>query len=242
MPRGAPDYSNVNAANPLHRLDDMAELAARLKSAVCYDRAGRVVSVWDFQHGLQGTTFGVDASPSAGSLVSSRSATGYFSIKLDPSDTEGSYVEWRGQAYYVPVGKTGLEVSISPDTDFDYLRIILWPYSGSNILQAIVRYYVAEEEWRVKDADAGYVTVLSDYKLQQGPAAWHPFKMVIDTDTKAYVRMSIDDQVVDLSDYTIPEVADTGLAQLAFGVTVYGEGANHAPCYFDKFIVTQNEP
>jgi hypothetical protein len=220
----------------------MAELAARLKSAVCYDRAGQVVSLWDFQHGLQGTTFGVDAAPSAGSLVSSRSVSGYFSIKLDPSDAEGSYVEWRGQAYYVPAGKMGLEVSISPDTDFDYIRMILWPYSGANILQATIRYYAEEEEWRVKDADAGYVVVLSDYKLQQGAAAWHPFKMVIDTDTKAYVRMSIDDQVIDLSAYTILEVADPGLAQLAFGVTTYGEPDNHAPCYFDRFIITQNEP
>lgn len=242
MPRGAPDYSNSRTAAPLHRLDDMSELAARLKSVMTYDRGGQVVSIWDFQHGLQGTTFGTGGASSEGSLSSSRSASGSFSIKLDPDDSEGAYVEWRGQAYYVPEGNLGLEVSISPDTDFDYIRMILWPYSGSAYLLAVVRYYAAEEEWKVRDANAGYVTVLSDYKLQQGPSAWHPFKMVIDTESKAYVRMSIDDNVVDLSDYTIKEVADPGLAQLAFGVAVYGEAANHAACYFDKFIITQNEP
>jgi len=242
MPRGAPDYSNIRAGEPLHRLDDMAELAARLGAPTIFDRAGDVVWLQSFEHGLQGGTFGTDAAPSAGSLVVDKAIDGAFSIKLDPSSTPNSYVEYRPLVYFFPTGKTGFEVSLSPDADFYFVRFSILAYDGQYQLAANVRYYPDGGLWRVADGNGVYHTVLSSVELQTGPTAWHPFKLVIDTETEKYVRFQIDRFVTDLSDYDLRKSSNTSLAQLEVGVTVFGSASAHAACYFDRFIVTQNEP
>jgi len=53
MPHGAPDWSNVVKYEKVHRLDDMAELVARLGSLVIYDRRGDLVWCDSFEYGLQ---------------------------------------------------------------------------------------------------------------------------------------------------------------------------------------------
>lgn len=242
MARGAPDYSNVRAASPLHRLDDMAELAARQGCPSIYDRPGNVVWMQSFESGLQGSTFGTSGAGSSGSLVSSRSIHGAFCIELDPGNVSGNYAEWRSLVHYFPVGKTGYEVSLSLDTNSEEVWLYILAYDGENVLKARIVYYPANGNWDVRKDDGSLATVLTGVKLQQGPTGWHPFKLVIDTEDEVYVRFQIDKHVVDLSDYAIGKSANTALAQLEVGATVYGDADTHAACFFDRFIVTQNEP
>jgi len=242
MSRGAPDYSNVRAYGPLHRLDDMAELAARLGCPTIYDRPGNVVWMQSFESGLQGSFFSTAGAGSSGSLVSSRSIHGAFCIELDPGNVAGNYAEWRSLVYFFPVGKTGFEVSLSPDTDFEEIWLYALAYDSNYLYRSVITYYPATGNWDVYDEDGVDQTVLTGVKLQQGPTAWHPFKLVIDTENEKYVRFQIDQHVVDLSSYGLNKTADTSLGQLVVGVTVFGDADTHAACCLDRFIVTQNEP
>ena len=242
MPRGAPDYSNVTGGEPAAGFYDRGEMAARLGSPVVYDKAGILVWYTDFEHGLQGITFGVDHADSVGSLTAERACHGAFSIKLDPRDAVDSYVEWRRIAYFLPVGNIGFELSLSLEPKPDNFHFIIKSRDGAYVLNARMNYYTATGNWEIRKADGTYVTILTGFELQYGVGSWHPIKLVIDTKNEKYVRALIGRNVIDLSDYGVEKAEDDTLAQLEVGVAVYGSAAAHAPVYVDSVIVTQNEP
>ena len=242
MPRGAPDYSNVRVDQPLGRLYDQGEMAARMGSPVVYDKAGILVWYTDFEHGLQGTVFGVDTEDSKGSLCSSQSHHGSFSIKLDPSDDEGSYVEYRRLAYFLPAGSVGFEVALAMDERPDNFHFIIKLYDGTYSLGARMNYYTETGNWEIRKADGTYYTFLSGFKLQYGPTSWHPIKLVIDTTKEKYVRALIGRHNIRLTDYGILKTEDDSLAQLEVGIACYGSSEAHAPAYVDGVIITQQEP
>ena len=242
MPRGAPDYSNVNIDQPLHRLDDMGELCARLGSPNVYDRSGRTIWMTSFEYGLQGTFFGVDHVDSKGSLSSARAFNGAFSIKLDPRGVDESYVNWSRILHFVMAGNVGAEFAMSLDSHPDVFKAYVFYHDETEITEASLHYYPATGLWRVIEDGPAWVVVLEDFKLQTGPAAWHPIKLVLDLDKKEYVRAQIAQHVVDLSGHLIPHGGTPDAGQMEIRLQCGGSEAAHAPVYLDGIIVTQGEP
>lgn len=242
MPRGAPDYSNVRAYGPLHRLDDQAELAARLGSPVLYSRSGSVVWMTDFERGLQGSTFGTDGAPSAGSLSTARANLGAFSIMLDPQGVADSYVEYGRVVHFVPVGKLSLEASVSTDSDPYGLRLKMFYFTGTTQYYGGLHYDPATGDWKVRNAANAWPVVLEDFKIQQGAGAWTPIKLVVDVENEVYVRAEIAKHFVDLSSHSMYQEASTNNGQLDIRVIAYGSVASHAAVWADGIIVSQNEP
>ena len=242
MVRTAPDYSNVRVGQPLHRLDDQAELAARLGSPVTYDRTGSVIWYTDFEHGLQGSEFGVDHPDSKGQLTSNRAYRGSFSCMLNPREVAGSYVNWGRVIHFLQKGPIAVEMSVSTDADPDAIRLTMYYFDGNRVLTGLVHYQTDGGYWKIITKDIPWVTVLEGVELQQGPAAWHPVKLVIDTEKKAYVRLLVANVVVDLTEHKLTDNPSEALGQLEFRVNVYGSETRHAAGYIDSVIVTQNEP
>ena len=242
MPRGAPDYSNVRVDQPLGRLYDIGEMAARMGSPVVYDKAGIVIWYTDFEHGLQGSVFGVDHTDSVGSLTASRSYRGSFSCMFNPRSAANSYVNWGRIIHYLPLGPVAAEIHLSTDTDPDAVQLKLIYRDGSRALTGLIYYQTDGGYWKIYTGNAGWKTVLSGFELQQGPGAWHPIKLVIDTTKKSYVRLLVANQVISLTDYTLTDIEDFTLGQLEVQITVNGTVARHAAAYVDGVIVTQQEP
>jgi len=115
-------------------------------------------------------------------------------------------------------------------------------WDGEYELYAPVDYAEEGGLWKIHDRDAGWVTVLSDFVLQQGAGAWHNVKLVIDTENETYVRLLVDREVVLLTSYSLLKSASDHLGQLEVRVTTFGSAASHEAVYLDSVIVTQNEP
>lgn len=241
MPRGAPDYSNVQVESPLHRVTDLAELAARMGSPVTYSRSGSVVWITDFDDGMQGTTCTSDHADSTGALSTERVCQGRFSLKLDPRAAADSYVRYSRVIGLLEPTMIGFEASFSLDDDPDAVRLTMWYRDGTNELYAPVVYETDGGLWKVRDADAGWVTVLSGFTLLPGNNAWHTVKLVIDTENETYAWLQAGKHSIGLSDYSLLKSASADPGQVYFRVTVYGTVADNAPVWVDNIIITQNE-
>lgn len=242
MPRGAPDWSNVRAYGPLHRLDDQAELAARLGSVVSYDRGGSVVWFTDFRHGLQGSTPGTSDAECEYRISAERSHFGGYSLKLDPSAESGSYVEWGNVVQFVETGKVGLEAIVSTGANPDAIRLKMYYQDGATIQKAELNYDTESGDWTVRTGETTWETVLTGFKIQQDATAWYSIKLIIDAETGKYVRMQVAKRVVDISEHDIYSYGIQNLGQLICRVMVYGDATRHAAIWVDAVIVTQNEP
>ena len=221
---------------------DLGELAARLGALSVYDRQGTVIWQTDFSYGLQGSELAVDTAESKGSVSASRSYYGPFSLMFDPSDDEGSYVEWGRVVHFVPAGKIATEIVLSLDADVGGVELIMRYYTGERRLGGLMLYQGGAKRWYIEAKTLGWVKLLDPYQLQQGPTAWHHIKLVIDTEEKKYSRLLIDNRIIPLSDYMLTDDPATDLGQLEVRVKVLGEPAYHAPCYLGGVIVTQSEP
>jgi len=228
MPRGAPDYSNVKVDSPVHRLTDLAEHAARLGSVSSYDRSGNVIWFTSFESGLQGSVVASDHIDSTATIVSSRANHGHFSLELDPRNVNDSYANWRRILQFLEAGKIGVEISISVDDDFKNVRLSMWSYDGDYELYAPLDYAEVGGLWKIRDRDLGWVTVLEDFVLQQGPSAWHNIKFTIDTEEKTYGHLLIGRHVIDISSYNLLESEADDLGQLAVRLG-FGERQYYCP-------------
>lgn len=242
MVRTAPDYSNVTGGPPISGFYDQGEIAARLGSPVVYDKAGILIWYTDFEHGLQGSVFAVDDTDSKGSLTASRSHHGAFSCMFDPRAADGAYVQWGRVVHFLPEGPIGVEMSVSTDADPEAVRLELIYRDGERALGSLVHYQTDGGYWKIYTKGGVWETVLEGFELQQGPAAWHPIKLVIDTKKKAYVRLLAARHVILLDQYELTDVPDTALGHLEVRIFVYGNETRHAAAYVDGVIVTQNEP
>ena len=220
---------------------NLGELAARLGALSVYDRQGTVIWQTDFEHGLQGSVIVVDDEGSIGQLVSSRANHGCFSLELDPRNADGSEVSWRRILQFLEVGKIGVEISLSVDDDFKNVRLTMWSYDGDYELYAPLDYEEVGGLWKIRDRDEGWVTVLGDFVLQQGPGAWHNIKFTIDTEEETYGHLLVGRHIIDISSYNLKKTEADDLGQLAVRFTNNGELGRHAAVYLDSVIITQNE-
>ena len=242
MPRGAPDYSNVKAYGPLHRLDDQAELASRLGSPVIYDRGGNVVWYMTFQHGLQGVTCGISDAECDYQIVYSPSHLGGFSLRMDPSDEADSYVEYSRVIQFIQTGKISAEAIISMDDSPDQIELMVIYYTSTQTKTGRLRYDPQTGNWSVQSTEGAWITIRENYKLQTGPHTWHSIKLVIDLENDTYVRAGMSRYVDVISEHPLKVVTNGQLGQLNVRVNIGGGAANHAPAYLDALIVMQGEP
>lgn len=242
MPRGAPDYSNVWSSSPLHRLDDMAEMAARLGSPNVYDRGGYTIWMTDFESGLQGAWVGGDHEDSKATISSARAFHGNFSLKLDPRGVDESYIRWFRVIHYFEAGNIGIEFALSLDSHPERVKCYAFYHDETEIAEASLHYWPEAGLWKIRPENAGWETILEDFQLQTGPAAWHPIKIVLDFDKKEYVRVQIARHVINLPGRTIPTYSPPDAGQLEVRLEVDGSESEHASVYVDGVIITQGEP
>lgn len=242
MARGAPDYSNVKAASPLHRLDDMAELAARLGSPVVFNREGSVVWVETFQHGWGPWWTNAYGTGGEVAIASDIFRSGPFSAKL----TAGSDGSAAAKIYrifpYPTLTKFGLEASWYPGTNVKYADIVLARTDGTDEHQAYVRYDDTASEIQIKDENGDFVTIVESLDLTPTYASFHTFKVVGDFDNDLYLRLIVNSTAYDLSDYALYVFANADPPGLRVDLKLWGVAATNGYMYYDDIILTQNEP
>ena len=221
---------------------DNSELAARLNSINTFDRRGNVVFMDNFEDAVlfwNSATSGANADVS---LATDWGKTGSQSCKLTAGDGA------TGQAYIYRflgaqvLGKLGIESSFTIDSDTTRVDLELRYYDGTNYHSGMVRYVKADDKFQIWDTTAGYVDVLTSYSLDFLNTAFHTMKLVIDIDTKKYVRLLVNNQAVDISTYTLKEYGDATKTSIRFGIYHISAEASAALIWVDNIIITQNEP
>ena len=242
MPRGAPDYSNVRAYGPLHRLDDLAELAGRLGSPVTYDRRGSVLFLATFANGSG--QFGLTSVGSGASLgvTPETFLSGPFSLRMLTSNVtdEISTVHTR-IAIPEKTSKLGLEAGVSftdVEVGFD---IQISHYTGAKLYQYTLIYRSDQDRlYIVSPTGSG---ILDDnLVLYPGSHAWHKMKIVVDFENNTYLRALMDEDAYDVSDFDAYVYTNTEPKRI--DVRLHGATRDNTTreIHWDNVIITQNEP
>lgn len=242
MPRGAPDYSNVSAAQPLHRLDDMAELAARLGSPSTHDRSGSVVYIETFSNGLGSWVKAGNPADYDISIATDQFRHGPFSCKLTAGFAEEGYAKLFRKFPYPVLNKYGLEFSVKMGADTgDFLWTLAY-HDGTYEHSYTMKYMVSEEEIWIKGTGGGYTPLVEDLPLLFLYSPFHTIKMVVDLPNDEFVRLIVNETNYPISEYPayVFETPDSPNVRIDLQQRTAIEASPVS--YVDDIILTQNEP
>lgn len=242
MPHGAPDWYQYRRASTTFPIADLAELAARLGSPVTFDRRGDVIFLDSFESGWP--TWRTDISPPGGSvsLTPATSHHGGYSLKLTTNNTAFAMTK---ASRYVPCPHTsriGFELAFAFETDVRSLWFYLGVWTGSGRSHIQVKYDPPNKELSIYTSAPTWTPIKSNLALAADPEHWHRLKLVADLITNKYVRLLLDDIVLDLSDLAVYSPWSDTAPQAEFQSYVNTNINDHKSTYIDAVIITQDEP
>lgn len=242
MPRGAPDYHNVRVAQPLHRLDDLAEVAARLHSPDVYDRSGKVVFLSRFGNGLG--QFGLTPDGTFAEMTASPTTflSGPFALKMRTSNlTNQVQTAWVRIPVLEDTTKLGLEAAFCiPDGEVA-VAIQIAVYLPPKLYEYTVTYYTDTDKLYFTPKGPGGL-LAEGLKLYEGVAAWHRMKVVADLKTQYYVRILLNENVYNIPEYPGYEGTTDEDRRIDIRLKAWAREDVSKVVYWDDIIVTQHEP
>ena len=242
VPHGQRDWSNIGATEVVHGTSDMAELAVRLGSPNAFNREGNVLMIETFEHGATpwGKTLGGDNAEIITSAVEYR--TGGYSLKLDSGTGTLHYAMASTTFPYPALGKFGVELSFTFDSNVTLVDPELWAYDGKKVSVYGLRYNVASGAVQKRTGSTTWETIVEDVDLHPALGLWHWFKFVCNLNTGYYERLIINEQEYDISaeQSWITTLEET--ARLGFRFTVRGSSGTAGIAHLDDLIITRGEP
>jgi len=219
-----------------------AELAARLGSAVKYDRRGQAIFIEDFENGWaqwRSYTQGVGA---AAELTPTTASHGGYCAKLTGGSTLGRYSFLRFTRGILPVGRVGIEMSFALPGAVDFLIFSLTYYTMTSRYSAKMYFVYADKELQIDDADAGMVAVGTAYVSEEDLHVFNTIKLVTDLTTGQYVRLLYNQQEIDISAYGPSVEGYLYPNRVSLDVGVYSRNGENDVMYLDDVIFTMAEP
>ena len=241
MAHGSPDYGPREPKSTTYSSHDLAELAARLGSIVTFDRRGNVVWFDDFEDNINKWTFETPSAPEVCELSTTSARNGAKSCKIVTSADSGSLFEiYR----YIPLPtttKVGFELSYNLISNVDYFQHDIYLRDGTNGYLFRARYNLTDTTLQLLKADGTYTNLTTTLDLPVLANLFNTFKLVVDTDTKAYVRLIVNDVEYDISAYSGLSSVSALAPYLSVTSTVFNTDDGSATIYIDDCIITQNE-
>ncbi|MBU2060147.1 MAG: hypothetical protein KKB38_20750 [Gammaproteobacteria bacterium] len=242
MARGAPDYSNVRVASPVHQVSDLGELAVRLGGVSVHDRAGNVTLIDSFEYGNGNWFHGSPVADSSQIVTSAYSRHGAFSLKLTPASSSPYGVHVYRFVPFTSLGKFGAEISFTVTSNTQYIIAKQEIYTGTEYHRCEVRYDDVNSKIQYLNAAPSWVDLDTDIKLSKADRLFHTIKLVCDPVTATYDRILLDGlkyENLGLPYYTSASVIS---AFVQFGFSVNAETGAQTAHYIDSLVLTQNEP
>ncbi len=241
MAHGAPDYSNVRKEEFVYRVDDLAELSARLNKAVSLERRGETVFFEDFEHGLNAWDAYTLGTGAAITLTADEFVSKGFACQL-LAGSDGSRMAWID--YELPLlsmTKIGLECRIKQFTNIDNITIYIDYYDGTTLYNGRLRYNPLLSTITIRDSDNNYETVLTGIDPPTAGELFDYLKIVVDSNTGKYVRGMYNNNVIDLSEHDLYQIADAGPKRMVVVVHTQSVSGENGKAVIDNIIVTRNE-
>lgn len=241
MPRGAPDYSNVRAYGPLKRLDDMAELAARLGSPVTHERSGRIVYFDSFEEGMASWQTAANGTGASVAVSAENKRHKAFSVKMVAGSDGGASVQMARAFPYPTLNKYGLEFSLMLEHTPLYLIWTLARRDGAEEHQFQCMYTPGDKEIVVTIPGGSSVAIKEDIELFVGSGLFHTFKLIVDFENNVYEALIINEERIELGEYEPYTFDYVSSPHTNVIITLYGNAGDNDTAYIDDVILTQAE-
>ena len=236
-----PDWGGYPVSGQSYPLKDLAEAVVRLGSPVIYDRSGAVALMESFEFGLGHCEVSQGGGGSLPVLDNTHWNTNGFSALLAIPAGAG---HWSMIDMYVPVPPVslwGVSCRFTKPVAEQTFVMGLVMSDSINDYTASLLYQMDVNRWLYKDASGGTAVLLTNWICPDNDTLFHFVKMVLDPVSHTYVRVIIDDTVIDMSG--VPYYLTAPVAYSCIDVSIYllatGGGASHVN--IDDVILTYNE-
>lgn len=237
MPDAPDDFEYSNILQ-FQSIADNAELAARLNSAVIYEREGAVLYSNDFSSGLKGINAHDDDGNNYIELfVKSFSRSG-LALKIYSEETE---YQGHGFTLQVPLIEARYYILY---IQFDWassagVTVILFNVGINNkIYLARVKFEANDKSIAVYNSDETYIDILDRFDHSQNVGTYGLMKLKIDTVTGYYVFLEHNTDQIDISDIEIKQQELYVVDQVQAGVYVHAKNAGNATVYIHNIVVS----
>lgn len=241
MPRGAPDDSNVVKQGAVYRLDDQAELAARLGSVVNYHRFGDVVYIDNFEGGLNGYQVSTNGLGGYARVTNDYAAGGNIAIVLNTGTGSDPYIAmWRGipvpASYYL-----GFSFYFMITAGAGTVQCQLSHFTGSQHWLFLAQYDHRTGEVSVRDTDGAWYVLGTITKLVEAQGIFHIIKVTVDLYAGTFDKVYVNEKVFDARPYGPVLTFDTSAPYFRGFAYFTADGAGSIKFYLDNWVMTQNE-
>jgi len=242
MPHGAPDWSNVVKQQQIHRLDDMAELAARLHSIHIWDRRGDVIFLESFENGLARWETRISGAGASIEITTERCDSYGFSLKMiagsDEDRMAASY-----HAHPIPdISSFGWEYCFTHHKWLEYMVLEGIQYLLGEAYIYGLRWNPGRKTLQYYDQHMIWRDILTDLELSSDDRLFHHMKLVVNFEEALYERAILDNHTVSLIDKFPTHVTGPWQPAAALWIRLYSEPGYNAQSYIDSIIYTVNEP
>lgn len=220
----------------------VGELAARLGSINTYERRGNVVWMDDFEDApLKWRT----DTQGAGAAVARDTASAYrkgHSLKLTTGNATDDYAGVIHDSYVPHTTKLGWECAFALGSVIKTFDIGASIKDGADAYLAYLRYAASLDKLQIRTGVGTYTDIATSVVLFEEDIGYHIWKLVIDWDTKYYLRAYLDGVEYDISAYQIPSFTQVVTPRMETSIYAYSPANANRYVYVDDFILTQNEP
>jgi len=236
-----PDYTSKWKLNRISANVDNAELAARLGSPVTLDRRGTVIWMDDFERAAAiKWAKSIDAGGTC-TLSNTRAWMGDQSMKTVTNNVTGDSV-MLGKEFALPTQHTmGAEIMYRILLGKPIVDIRIIGYDGGHYWTGEVRYNHNTQRLYYYDSGGNPVELIREDNNVTILEPWKLMKLVVDWDTKKYIRFMFCGTTYDLSTYDMESTGDLTMKHIEVYITNEAATDAAATVYFDNFIFTENE-
>ena len=242
MARGAPDDGNVLSPATFNRVDDMAELAARLGGAYVFHRGGNVIYQNIFNDGFNRLSSYTAILGGTLVVVNGPTLSGGLALKFGFIAVAGSGGNIKVSIPQMVQGKVGLTAGIRLSLWEGYVEIKVICRRRDRLRLFGVRIYPQTDTMKYQNAAAAWVQLTDDLGLTLGTAPYRLLKLIVDPDTGYYDRLVFGDAEYDMITLQGVDIAPAAPFLFEFGITVWGDGGAVNNTWLDHIVGTRNEP
>lgn len=240
MPIGRPDWYSSGLSEISATLDDMAELAVRLGSAVNYDRTGKIIFIDTFTRfdGLYTvTSSGVASGPAVTSTIAETDNSSlHTQLSLGIANNVSiarSSRTWSGKVLSIEVG---FNCDVLPDQIYFTCGNVVDGY----FYNGIIRVTSAGTLFEVYDNASGYVTFETASYTPLLNLAFNAMKIAVDMSTKKYLYFRLNNVEYDLTQYNLYSGIDLSADYISNVIKVFGNSGSVLNFYLDRMIITED--
>lgn len=242
MPHGQPDWGPVAPTKTVYKLQDMAELAARLGSINTYDRRGETIWMDDFEDNIAKWRISTAGTGASITLSTDEARNGAKSAKL-VAGSDGAHMAQMYKYFTYPVlSKIGLEVSISRKANVKDFILNLNIFDGTYKHAAEIMITTATNQVDYLDKYGSFQKLTTIPPFSGSDSDFQTIKFVVDFVNEKYAYFKIFGVEHDMSSYAYWKDPSSTQNRAWARILNTGDAGANGIIYVDDVIITQNEP